>query len=286
MRDKLRQLMLWGCLGAISLSLDKIWHSFSSFLPASILSLGKEYWQALPLTIGASFCAWLVAVFGGFALGHLVGAMELNKLDHPGFARIGLNLNMVFQALYVIPFVLTISLTSSLAYRALYNFDFSGPIVVGILVAVAGLTLGGFQVYKSVYESVAKAKNENKVLVDALYFRPPRLAVIAPFKTVSRLHDCEITSFWSALEFAAHLSIVAIMILEAIVPHFYELILGNAGQADAWKSGLGYLVSLAQYNLQYERVAGCIWLILLIDLIWTTAIDFFSYRTWRRFYGA
>ena len=132
---------------------------------------------------------------------------------------------MAIRAFYIIPFVLTVSLFNALISTFVTQHDWPQWFLVIGLIVVSGLALGGYQVYRSVFESVTKAKTDSRVLTESLFYLPEHkspTSILWRFFRVSKLHDCEIQSLWSALELALHLSIVSVMIVEAVVPSFYE----------------------------------------------------------------
>ena len=195
---------------------------------------------------------------------------------------------MVVQAFYIIPFVLTVGLFFALASQGVTEHRYPHWTVAIVLVVVAGMTLGGYQIYRSVYESVVKAKDDSDILVSSLYFKSEYGSVskyLRAFARVGRLHDCEIQGFWAAIELAAHLSIVSVMIVETVVPSFYEFIFPAHDISAPWLGGAGRLILLAQQRYAFEQIAGCIWMVLAFDFVLTTGIDLFAGHRWYKYYG-
>jgi len=291
MHSKLKALLLWGVLFGIPLLLEDFlpYRQFLlKLLPISTLKLSRDVWLGLGLTFTASLLAWLVGVVGGLALGSIVGASLLDTKKHSAVASIGTNIHMAFEALYVVPFVLTVSLFYALTFEAIGHGVLPRWSLAIVLIGVAGLTLGAYNVYRTVYSSVTAAKEDNRLLTGSLYFQKDFSAgrLLRRLSRVSRLRDCEIQGLWAALEQSAHLSIVAVMIVEAVVPHFYEVVFPSNGFVEKWRSGAGGMIFTAQHTTAFEEVAGVIWAVLLFDLIFTWTIDFFCKHRWRKYYGA
>jgi hypothetical protein len=151
------------------------------------------------------------------------------------------------------------------------------------MVIVAGMALGGYHVYKSVFDAVSGAHPEAKQLTNSLYF-PGSGGFFAAFKKAHRFRDFQINSFCTALRAAFHLAVVAIMIVETITPRFYELIWPSGGIMAGWTQGAGRLILSAQNSYQYVVIAGCIWAVLFFDAICTGILDLALQRRFLRYY--
>ena len=291
MKSKLQQAVLWGVTLLVLYSIDRALDTPKAWLfqvlPNSIFRLSADMWRGLALTFCSALFAWAIGSLGGYALGLCFGATLINgSAPH---AHTGRYANKVYDALYVIPFVLTVSLFYAFSMNLHVRYGLPRILVGVIVVAVSGLMLGGYHVYKSVYESVLHAKRENRVLVNSLFLRDDdAVSWITGLRQrllkVKRLRDCEISKFCESLPRALHLSIVAVMIVESIVPSFYETFIPQSGITKAWLGGAGRMILTAQQNYQFQVIAGCIWAVLFFDWIVSTIMEFGLRHRWLRYY--
>lgn len=314
---RLRGLIVWAVTLFAFWGLDETLsapkHWVFQLLPGSIFRLGPKYWIALLLTLATSLLAWLVAVCGGFLLGITASVAVVDRPESSAsWNNIGRHLDHLADWVYVIPFVLTVSLT----WTAVEVAGLPEPLVLVALVTVAGMALGGYNVHKSIFGAVCDAKLDNRYLVNslfeeetwwgtraweaarkALHFRGQapaapgrvearlgRLHLVTKIRRVLRLRDCEIESFARSLKIAFHLSIVAVMIFESVLPSVYEMIWPQSGVATPWLGGAGRLVLSASQEHQFQDIAGVIWVVLVFDTIVVTLVDFVVDRAWLRYY--
>src|SRR5437762_282974 len=113
MHNKLRPILAWAILFTFPVIIEQFFnyhHFFLKLLPPSLLSLDRDMWMALSITFAASIMAWFVAVGAGLLLGIGVSSTLLDESKKSHFLSFGSNVNMVMEAFYVIPFVLTVTL--------------------------------------------------------------------------------------------------------------------------------------------------------------------------------
>jgi hypothetical protein len=240
--------------------------------------------------------AWFIGVVGGYFIGLFVSS-TIGIPDRPRrFSHVGRYADLFFEAFYIIPLVLTLSLGYSLVMSFYTKYDFPRFFIVIFMISLAGLTLGGYNVYKSVYLAVRYAKRESCYITESLYFRNSEIDLRnkditgwwrelgARINTVKRLRDIEIRSILDTLPRALHLSIVSVMILESITPSFYEHVLPQSGMALSWLGGTGRQILTAQQNNQFELIAGCVWTVLCFDWICSWFIERTINFWWLRHY--
>jgi hypothetical protein len=294
MKDRvITRVVTWGLILVVLFAIDKILDQpkqwIFQILPTSLFRLDKNLWLGLLLTFATSLFSWFLGIVGGYTIGLFVSSTIIDPdRTHP-FVRSAHHADRLLDAIYIVPLVLTLSLSYALTMSFILQYRFPRFVVAIAMTAVAGLTLGGYQVYKSIYESVVHAKRESRYLTEGLFFRKeqrqPRLRrFIWHFIRVKELRDCEIASFCQSVPKAFHLSIVAIMILESITPSFYELLIPQSGIAPAWLGGAGRQILTAQQNNEFQIIAGCIWAVLFFDWTVTWLIDWHLRRKWLRHY--
>lgn len=287
-------LLLWGIATLFVHIVDRILaypnQILLKILPNSLLRLTTDQLLALLVTFSASLLAWAIALLLGYSLGLTAAAARLDKRAFPFATYVSNVITKTYEALYIIPFVLTTSLVFAISMSFLGNPPRLLFLVVFALVLAAGFSLGGYVIYKAAYQSTARATRDNLYLVNSLYsrfekngsFLAPRLL---PFLKARRLIGCEIHQMANAVSQALFLSIVAIMIVESVTPSFYEYLKGSPGPVDQWLKGAGRLIMDAQGSYDFEAIAGFIWAVLffvwVVDYMYSALIQ----RKFLRFYG-
>lgn len=260
--------------------------------PITILSLDSDIWIGAIFTFTASLLAFIIGGVLGYGLGILVGASVLDLKTNRGIRVLGMYANSIYDGFYIIPLVLTVSFWYAIAFLWHLKYGMPSFFIGLILVSIAGLSLGGYNVYHSVFHAVFHAKQENICLTESLFLKRTLFGLekifgenfIQCLKITKLLVDCQIHSFAESLERAFHLSIVAIIILESVTLSFYELVLPQSGAYKPWLGGLGRLILSAQQNNQFEIIAGVIWLVLLFDLLVLYSIKTLIKSNWTVFY--
>jgi len=261
-----------------------------NLLPITIGGLDANWWRAFGFTICASLVAWGLGAGIGYALGVFAAAARVSIGPEIKMRRwFGISIDVFYRFLYIIPFVLTANITYNIAFA--WQDKFGAPrCVSGIaMILVAGAALGGYRVFIAVYSSVSEAKFESVVLSRSLFSQGRRdgsrvLGLRQSIGLVLRLRDCEILMFSRSLEDAFHLSIVAVMIVESILPAFYENFLPQSGFSPAYFGGVGRMVINAQQSLNPRQISGILWLVLIYDGIVTAIIRAGCAYFWHRYY--
>ncbi len=264
------------------------WH----IMPNTVFRLSLNMWLGICLTFLASLVAWAGAMILGYALGVIAGAAIVDKQHAPFFNAFGKSVNQVFDAVYIIPFVLTITLVyaSAMTYHVAAGSHLSGPGVVALVLIASGLVLGGYHVYKGVYEAVANAKYESRVLVDSVYSRFDGRGThignaLLCWEKAHRLRDCEIEAFSRGILRAFSLAVVAVMIAEAVTPSFYDLLLPQARVAKPWLGGIGRQIITSQSTYDFETIAGAMWVVFLFSATFGVIMWKVMSKRWLQYYG-
>lgn len=259
--------------------------------PISIWRLSNDHVYAIVLTISATIFSWIIAVVGGYLLGHLVGLVAIQHTPHKIAQWFSVIVNQGYTIIYIIPLVITLSLTSAILmhHSAKGNIPIWG-VLIGAL-CVSGLALGGYQVFKSISGAVLRAGNQRLYLAQTLYSKdvsPKNLGEISQLRSltiVKRLADLEIRSFVLSLELAFHLALVGVIILETITPSLYELIFPQATVSPPWAGGVGRLIVTAQANAEFKVIAGMLWTIVAADFFAVLIMNMYCNHRWLRHYG-
>jgi hypothetical protein len=258
-------------------------------LPNTILRLDKDIVLGLLITFSASIIAWFLGVIFSYILGIITSATLLGQTSGFRLKKWGVVVNKIYDGIYVVPFVLVTSLTYASAMTLYTNYSIPRFIVLLTLLFTAGAALGGYQVYKGIYEAVSKAKKETCYLVESLYLLPQKKNSLRyiehPLRKVHLYRDCEIIAFSQRIENSLYLSVVAVMIIEAILPFFYEFIFAQHGGTKPWLGGIGKQIIDAQNTYQIERIAGCIWSVIFFSWILVFFVNQFMHKYWLKYYG-
>lgn len=277
-------LLAWAVLDAVLQQFKVMWGNAS---PLCLRNLTWEAMAALSLTFAASVVAWLIGCLGGYVIGIAVGVGFLKEKTEtpPRWSFVFLSgarlANWVYDAVYLIPLVLTLNLTLALM-RNHYGAD--RPWVAVVMIAVAGLSLAGYNVYKSIYTSVVHAKSENDYLTESLLLTQHGNSLVRRVRKVISLRDCEVMSFCDSITRGFHLSIVAVMILESLVRSFYEWVIPQHAKYAEILGGTGQIILRAQSEYEYGLIAEVIWATLLLDLFLVGIIELFLHHRWRKYY--
>lgn len=296
MIKSLKSLLILGGVMLVGSLLDYLMkypdRLIAQILPNSVARLSAEHFKGLGMTFLASLFAWAAAVGVGYSLGMLSACAVVDKKTWPPLRRLGRAVDRFYEVIWVVPFVLTISLAFAIGMRMHTDDGLPREIVGVTLIAVCGIVLGGFQVYRSIYHAVNDAKDEDRYLVLSLYslfgqrtgarFWYP---LCNAWVRARRLRDCEIRQFREAIITSFFLSLVAVMILEMVTPSVYEWLLPQSGIAHKWLGGAGRQILEAQQNYSYEKIAGVIWIV--IGFTWTVGylVHAVTDRLWLKYYG-
>jgi hypothetical protein len=293
MHKVLRGVLWWGSVGIIFLVVDHILGQPKNWLleisPASLARLDTESVLALMVTFATTLIAWFVGRLIGDGVGYLNAATIIDGPVSDSWFKwgIGYNIDRFFDAVYVIPFVLTISL----AQATLVSASSVPPYLRGfILVSLAGTTLGGYLVYKAIFESVSRATREAVVLTESLDFVAlqdrvgRRHNILDRLERVLKRRDCAIQSFCQAVPRSFHLAVVSVMILETVIPVFYEAFFPQPDVIKGWLGGAGWQILKAQQNYQFAKIAGYIWAVLIFDALFVSAVERWLHHRWQRYY--
>ncbi|MBI5934743.1 MAG: hypothetical protein HY867_13640 [Chloroflexi bacterium] len=287
-------VVLWGITLAVGCVVGKytdfIKDWYFNFLPTSIMALDANWWRAFAFTVSASLLAWFFALFFGYIIGLISAVARLSTGPELKIHQlIGTSIHSLYRILYLIPFVLTATITYNLAYSGEQSGYLPRWGTGLIMIAVAGIALGGYRVFMALYGAVADAKLDSIALSRSLFcgatlFLPRRLPFYQKLRLVLRLRDCEITLFSRSLDEAFHLSIVAIMILEAVLSVIYEKFFPSTRGAQDYVGGVGHMIVIAQQSLNPRQIFGILWLILIFDGIVAALIRWITVRVWHRHY--
>ncbi len=298
MKGHLRGLLVWASLAVLSFAIgdfvDPYRHRLWAILPTTIFHLDRGSWTALGMTALASSVAWVVACVVGYHVGVVAATLHASPGSGNLIRRLlGRSLDRIYQYVYIIPFVLVVSISFGVFYPLCVETVASKPVLpkwclwVWMVVA-SGTTLGGYRVFRSVFSAVERARHESEQLVHGLYTVPRRPAWLGDVRArrsrVLRLKDCEIESVAEGLEQAFLLAVVAIMIVEAVIPGFHEYLVEQRGVLSDWARGAGGLVVRKQDNMQVTQVSGIMWAVLIFDTIALHMIGLATFGLWMRHY--
>lgn len=298
MKGHLRGLMFWATLAAVSLAIGNFVDPYKNLLwallPTTLFHMKAGWWAALGMTACAAIAAWLCACVVGYTLGLGAAALHSSQGSANIFKRIaGRSLDQVYRYIYIIPFVLIVSISFGVFYPLCVETVSSKPVLPKQclwiwMVFASGVTLGGYRVFRAVFSSVQRAKWESEVLVHGLHTSRGRSRVLNRVRPhmsrVLRLTGCDIASLAEALEQAFLLAVVAIMIVEAVIPGIHEYLAPQRGILPDWARGAGGLVVRQQANLQIAQVSGVLWAVIIFDTIMLHAISLVTFGLWMRHY--
>lgn len=260
-------------LGAMLLLLVILLHKITSalieqshidaLLPSSMVYLGSSDWLSFGVTAVVSIVTFILAV--GFSYFFGLGTALLATSRHAPARLISLFIDTIFRFLYIVPVVLTTSMVFAILLGLyLDNIGFpAAGLVIGTII-FSTICIGGYPIYFTIYTSVVAPDRRHALLVDALYHSPRRVGTAAFSRRVAeavRLTDGKATTFCEGIERAWHLTIVAVVIVESIVPGLYQYI----GVSEGIK-GIGRSVIEAQSLDGTYRVMGFMWALFLFDL--------------------
>jgi len=288
MNKILKRVSYWALFLLISGLLNELFKSPKQILaqitPMSLFQLELDTWKAFSLTFSASIISWIIGIAIGRFFGFLAASTSMSKKSNYELTSIGKVINRIAEWIYVIPFVLTTTFTYALVLVIQTKYGLPKYVSFFSLVAISGIALGGFHIYKSVVDAVVNANQKDRLLIESLFFKRKKKFIKRHSSYIKRLHDCRIHHYCSSLQLAFHLSIVAIMIVETITPSFYELLWPSSGAIEDWKLGAGRLIIQAQNSGHYEIIAGCIWAVLLFDTIFISILNSFTHKSWLKHY--
>jgi len=269
---------------------DQVKAWFWNLFPITIGSLNSAWWRAFGFTVLASLSAWVFAVLIGYGLGVLAAAARVSGGPDLKLRRgLGISVDVVYRFLYIIPFVLTANIAYNITFTWQDSYDLPQWLTGVAMIIVAGAALGGYKVFIAIYSAVSEAKLDSIVLTRSLFAgtdrgHPDALSFRESVKLVLRLRDCEIAGFTRALEDAFHLSLVAVMIVESILPAFYENFVQGSGAYSNYFGGVGRMIITAQQSLTPRHISGILWLVLLFDGIVVAMIRAGCTHRWHKHY--
>ena len=296
MLKSLKSLLFLGGVMLVASFVDFLLKYPDSFiaqiLPNSVARLSIEHFKGLGMTFLASLFAWAAAVGVGYLMGMLSACAVVDKRTWPPLRKLGRAVDRFYEVVWVVPFVLTISLAFAIGMRMHTDDGLPRAVVCLVLIAVCGIVLGGFQVYRSIYHAVNDAKDEDRYLVLSLYSTYGQRSGAMPWHTLlnawtraRRLRDCEIRQFREAITTSLFLSLVAVMILEMVTPSVYEWLLPQSGIAHKWLGGAGRQILEAQQNYSYEKIAGVIWVVIAFTWAVGYLVHAVTDSLWIKYYG-
>jgi hypothetical protein len=256
--------------------------------PNSVFSLDLNWWYAMAFTGVASILVYFIALSIGYIVGMLAGIAYLSG-EFIGIKtiRISLPFHVIYNFLYITPFAITASITYTLAFKLRLRLISTGI----LLLIVAAISLPGYKIFKSIYSAISSAKEDNKYLCESLFIPtisnwsrriiPPRIRKM--WILARRLRDCEYQSFNESTIDAFHLSVISVVIIEMIVPNFYEYFFPSVSY-QPYYGGVGRMIINAQQSLTWEQIFGILWVLLLWDWFCTQIITIVNYRLRDRYY--
>lgn len=305
MHRSARTVLIWGVTFAISWLIGIVLGPVESFFvrlsPVSTWQLPRHAYTAVVLTLVASLISWLVSIVVGYATGIVASAAALSqKRATRPLWTIPLmwcveHIRLVFEILFVVPLVLTLSLALTLLLG--WNLERQIPrglVLVGMILT-SGVALAGHRVFMAVSDAVVNAAREDELLAESVYRPEPRRMIrplfIKPLRRFFRdlqdshfLAGCRIEMLAQAVEQAFHLAVVGVVIAETVAPGLYEYYFVQGEATPRWIGGIGKVISDGQNATNPELVAGAIWLIVGIDLVIVSIVRLITARLWLQHY--
>ena len=267
-----------------------IWES-SQLYKALPIALGQLTWSdALDIfvTSAASIITFVATTSIAYAFG-ILAAFFVRSHAHI-LAVLGLFMVQIYRFFYIVPLVLSVTLIMVMLFDLMASGTI-GPFwfVFGILLA-SSLCIAGYPVFSTVYGSIVNPDRRHDLLVDAIYIPRRRLfgIISVPRQIIvsKRLNDGTIRSLSEGIERAWHLTIVAVVIVETIVPAIYQHITEAFGlPTNIEVKGVGRSVLEAQSALSIYKVFGLMWALFIVDLIGVKIINSVLNRWYLRHYG-
>ncbi|UZJ39804.1 hypothetical protein OO185_01535 [Prosthecochloris sp. SCSIO W1102] len=291
-----KHFIIWGVILLISALIEFTVGPVEEYLlrlsPISIYKLPIHAYFSIIATIIASLIAWLAALTIGGALGLFTAAGELASREkgpvYASWNSLSKAIRRTFNAIYVIPLVLTLSVVGTILLQLHSNKSINSQQVGFILIIASGITLAGQRIYIALDDAISTASSDDLILANSLYLGNDenahnslrkfyRLWLEAKF-----LISCRISLLTQAIEQAFHLSVVGVIILEttSVAPFIYEYIFPQEGAIINWGGGIGRVIIDGQNATNPELVAGAVWLILLIDSALAWLIRSRIYKNW------
>lgn len=293
-QSPLVQVILYCCLLTVAIFLgqyiDPLKAQLWNILPITIGSLSHEWWRAFCFTAGATLVAWIAAVVIGYALAVFVAAAKLSASPEDSIRRgVSVSVDVMYRFIYIVPFVITANIAYNMTFTWQHFHEYPRWISGVAMVLVAGASLGGYKVFISIFGAVTDAKLDSVLLTKSLFCAPHSrnsnaLSFRQSITIVLRLRDCEIAGFTRALEDAFHLSLVAVMIVESVLPAFYEHFVPSTASFSNYFGGLGRMIVSAQQSLTPRHVSGVLWLVLIFDGIAIGLIRVLCSHRWHKHY--
>lgn len=288
MRKLLGKITIWAIIliatGWLDILLNRPKQFIAQISPMSLFRLPLDYIKALGLTFSTSFVAWILGIVIGYLFGYFAASTALNNKKDLNLSSFGKLIEKLFEWIYIIPFVLTTSFAYALVQKLHVNYGFPKIFSFFSMAAVAGVALGGYHIFKSIIDSVQNAKINDYLLTESLHFEQKLKFFNNPRMKIKKLLDCRIHAYCSSLRIAFHLSIVAVMIVEALTPHIYEFLWPSSGIVADWTNGLGRLITTSRNKYDYDVMAGSIWAVLLLDSFFVHILDIILKQKWLKYY--
>lgn len=292
-RDKLTQLLMLVTAIVVAFVIEHVvenqknlvWEAFTG-----LFALGPEQWKAIGITFGTSLVAFLIATCGGWTLGHLVAASVVNPSEDSVIYRGIAKFDVIYGGVYIVPLVLTLGFTHAAGGMLADRYNLPNAFVAVLIVTVASLALGGYMVYRSIFQATKQASADARYLVSNMHMpecKGPAFwrAFRGRLLSARRYRDCQIHSCCDAVVMAFHLAVVSVMILESITPQFYELLWPQTGPIYTALGGVGRQIVIAQQANAVQLIAGYVWAVVIFDFIVVSLIELALYRRWRRHYA-
>lgn len=265
-------------------------HSFRLDLitPLSMLQLSLVDWSDVALTTISSVLSFLVATGAAYTLGLI--ASFLTKSQGSTAKMVGLSISELFRFLYIVPLVLTITLVVTLLLGQNIEGRIPGIGVVAGSLFFSALCIAGYPVFWTVYRGAVRPDRRHELVVDAIYLPPRRLWYLIPVPrhvvVSKRLNDGSIVNLTESIERAWHLTIVAVVIVESVVPGLYQYLSDTFGFFNNTDlKGVGRNVIVAQSILSSTRVFGLMWALFCVDAVGLATISLLLRRRYLRHYG-
>ena len=242
------------------------------FLPTCLRLLTPTSWLAVLITGTTACLLFLLAWLGGYLLALTAGVFAVSSYNS---LRLIANLiDNCMDFFYIVPIVLTIALVHTPISAAAWRNELS-PVWVSLApLIVSVFLLSGYQVYECCYKAITTPDDRARYLIGALYMKPAKWFG-HPFErliTLNRRIDFDIRGYGGALYRALHLSFVAVVIVEMVVPPIYQPIYQAISSSIPVNDGLlfgvgGRVNQLRQSLLHLEQIAGMVWALALFDLV-------------------
>jgi hypothetical protein len=270
--------------------------------PFSIFSTTGVLLRAVVITTAFAWSSFVVCWFLGYTLAIICALVA---------KPVAIFLRNMMDFFYIVPIVLVIPLVQlllkSTAHAGVLENQWPLYLAAAIPILAGAFFLSGYEVFDSCYQAMMYPDDRTQRLVDALYVHIPkhgRRRIMVKIVTLGRLIDFNIQAYNSAVLRALHLSFVAVVIVEIIIPGVYSNIFhsmsGSVVIDDGFLFGVGgevlklqgteglHGLSNAASGLEQlgniRQIAGMIWLIFVMDWLAQFALRIWQWRRVGRHY--